>query len=102
MMRVVEEEDIRAAVCPVTSDSCDQMAIGPFVNHDQIGVANRIIQIERRQVVRVAVKPRIGPVKGVDSDIAMVPEEVSPAPAVLWLEDPHGTVAVDELLHDTA
>jgi hypothetical protein len=99
---VVEEEAEAAFVFAVLADALDEGVVVPFVNEDQVGAGEGVVEVERLEVVGEAGEVGVGVVEFMDGFFAVFFAEVFDAPGVAGLIDADVVAAREELADDSA
>ena len=102
MMGVVKKKAIAAALCPMTANAPNEFRIIPFMHENEIGAIESLVEIERREFVKLTFEPRISSRESVQRSLAMFGAQVAQTPALLWLVDFDFMAALDQLGRDTA
>ena len=86
VMRVMEQEAIASARGAMAPDRGHQCRIGPFVHQHEIRRIEHPVQVELG-VVELTGEGRVRPREPSQHRLALLPEQMGPAPAVRRLED---------------
>jgi hypothetical protein len=102
VMRVVEQQSIRRRATMVRTDRGHERRLGPLVDHHEIGIAQRGVEVDRFPLVRLAAQTRIGAMEAGDRLVAVIAMQVGAAPAVERLQHAHLVSAIQQLAHHAA
>jgi hypothetical protein len=101
MMSIVKEQGVLVPM-PMRADAPHQIVFVPFVDEHQIGAVQRVVQVERRQVVRSTPQLRIDLMKRALRRRAVFGLQMPQTPAVARLENAHIISARQQFADDAA